>query len=149
MPIYNPAVDRISGENQFVVHINLIPASATGAGPSAASETGAAYVVKQRTYVDFDLFDLSDTTIKGKLDCRGFVPNLSSNGDIRVFNATDGVELGAINFTETTPTQKSVALSSIPTSGLKLIELQMRKNAGTGGGFDIGTAGLTFYAEQN
>ena len=147
MPIFNPAVLRIAGENQFFVHLNLIPTSATGSGPSSAVESGAAYVVKARSLLNFSNFNLTGIAIKGQSNIIGYMPAGNGDGDVRIFNATDGVSLGSVNYTEVSPTLKTLTLSSIPTSGIKQLELQMRRNTGTGTGFTVDTASLVFFAE--
>jgi hypothetical protein len=52
------------------------------------------------------------------------------NGDVQLFNFTDSAAEVTINFTETTPTQKT-AVTSLPI-GIKLYEVRVRLNNGVG-----------------
>ena len=104
-------------------------------------------MVKARTFVNFSDFNLSGIVIKGSCVLSGYMPAGNGDGDARIFNATDGASLGSVNFTETSPTTKTITLSSIPTSGIKQVEFQMRRNTGTGTGFTVDTAAVAFYAE--
>jgi hypothetical protein len=123
-----PYTGAQSGGVQTVVWFHLLPQPASSGSPSDASEGGASFASKARFLFNFDRLNLSGTTLSGKLYARGRTP--SGNSDIRLYNVTDAVELGIINYTETVDTSKSTNLSSLPTSGLKLVEVQMRRTSG-------------------
>lgn len=111
-----------------LVWFHLIPQPGSSGTPNDATSTGASYEVRARFIFNFDRLNIPNTTLAGKMYARGMVN--ANEGDVRIFNVTDGQEMGVINFTETVLTTKEVALSNIPTSGTKVLEFQMRRNAG-------------------
>lgn len=114
-----------------MVWFHLLPQPASSGTPANAVETGAPYAVKARFLFDFTRLNIPNTVLSGKLYARGFVT--FGNGDIQLFNVTDGVEMGVINYSELEATNKTSApLTPIPTSGLKMIEVRLRKVAGAG-----------------
>jgi hypothetical protein len=125
-----PYTGSQSGGVQTVVWFHLLPQPASSGSPSDASEGGVSFASKARFLFNFDRLNLSGTTLSGKIYARGRTP--SGNSDIRLFNVTDAVQLGIINFTETVDTTKSADLASLPASGTKLVEVQMRRTSGAG-----------------
>lgn len=125
-------LDNLTGAGvvNSIVWFHLLPQPASSGTPSTASESGVSYVTKARFVFNFDRLNIADTILGGKLYARGMVP--AGNGDIRLFNVTDSVEFAVINFTESSFTTKSADLSSLPASGIKVCEVQMRKVAGAG-----------------
>lgn len=111
---------------------------------AAATTSSGTYEVKDRYLLRRDKFIRVDCTFAGILFVRGKVP-ATRNGDVRLFNETDSVELGTIHFTETTYTLKSVVLTSLPSSGDKIITFDMRMN--TAGSLDVDLAVAEFRAE--
>lgn len=129
-PADKQKIDDISqgGSVLSIVWFPLIPQPGSSGTPSDASSTGAAYEVRAKFLFNFDRLNIPNTTLAGKMYARGMVN--ANDGDVRLFNATDGQELGVINFTELVLTNKEVVLTNIPASGTKLVEYQMRRNAG-------------------
>lgn len=119
-----------SGAVLSIVWFHLLPQPASNGTPANTTESGVSYVTKARFIFNFDRLNISNTTLSGKMYARGLVG--SGNGDIRLFNVTDSVELGVINFTETIATTKSIDLTGLPTTGTKVLECQLRKPAGSG-----------------
>jgi hypothetical protein len=112
---------------QNLVWFHLLPQPASSGGPASASETGGTYAAKARFLFNFSRLNIPNTVLSGKLYVRGMVS--AGNGDIRLFNVTDAVELGVINYTEVSMTTKEVNLASLPVTGTKVVEVQMRKPA--------------------
>ncbi len=129
-PADKQKIDDLSqgGSVLSIVWFPLIPQPGSSGTPNDATSTGAAYEVRARFIFNFDRLNIPNTTLSGKMYCRGMVN--ANDGDVRLYNATDGQEMGMINFTELALTNKEVTLSNVPTSGTKLIEFQMRRNAG-------------------
>jgi len=125
-----PYTGSQSGGVQSIVWFHLLPQPASSGSPSNATEGGTSYAAKARFLFNFARLNLSGTTLSGKLYANGRTPSTSS--DIRLYNVTDGVELGVINYTETVDTTKEVVLASLPTSGTKIVEVQMRRPTGPG-----------------
>jgi hypothetical protein len=111
---------------QNMVWFHLLPQPASSGTPANATESGASFAAKARFLFNFGRLNIPNTVLSGKLYARGLVS--ATNGDIRIYNVTDAVEMGLINFTELVMTTKEVALTPIPTSGTKVIEFQMRKS---------------------
>ena len=116
----------VAGVTQSIVWFHLLPQPASSGTPSDASSTASAYESKARFLFNFDRLNVPGTTLSGKFYVRGRVN--SGNGDVRLLNVTNGVELAVVNFTETSETTKEASLSGVPTSGIKLVEIQMRRN---------------------
>jgi hypothetical protein len=118
---------NVPGQVQLLQWFHLLPQPASSSTPASATESSPNYAAKARFLFNFARLDLSGTTRSGQLYVRGMVA--SQNGDVRVFNVTDNVEMAVINFTELVMTTKSVVILSgdIPTSGIKVCEIQMRK----------------------
>lgn len=122
---------QVPGQVQLLQWFHLLPQPASSSTPASATESSPAYAAKARFLFNFDRLNLSGTTRSGQLYVRGMVA--SNNGDVRIFNVTDGVEMAVISFTELVMTTKSVVILSgvIPISGIKVCEIQLRK-AGAG-----------------
>lgn len=118
-----------SGAIRGSMHVHFVPYSGTTNAPAEAYTNSSNYEVRQRLLVDFD--DLGAGTRSGHILARAYVTGSTPSADVRIYNATDYVELGVVNFTEGSATTKSAALSSVPASGVKLLELQIRRTNGT------------------
>ena len=117
-----------SGASGRMIDVHFIPNAGTTNAPEETYTNNANYEIRQKILVDFS--HLGAGSRAGDLHARAYVTGSSPNGDVRLYNATDNVELGAVNFTEGSATTKSATLSSIPASGVKLIECQIRRNSG-------------------
>ena len=105
------------------------------------------YETKARFLLIRDKFTRTGCVFVGKLYVRGMVSAAGKNGDVRVHNVTNDVQLGVINFTETAFTLKSVDLSGLPASGNKEIEVQFRKNT-TGTTLTVDLLTVEFAAQK-
>lgn len=110
--------------------INVLPQPATNGTVLNATTTSTSYDVKARFLLDFSTLVKTGATVVGTMHVRAFIN--TNNGDARIYNATDSQEMAALNFTETSATTKSATMSNVPTSGVKLIEFQMKRNGVTG-----------------
>lgn len=127
-PTDKQIIDDLSGPGTVlsIVWFHLLPQPASSGTPAVADTSSASYISKARFIFNFDRLNIPNTTLSGKLYVRGMVS--ANNGDVRLYNVTDAVELAAINFTELTFTTKTVNLSGLPASGVKVVEVQMRRN---------------------
>lgn len=126
----NPTVPGFNetGQVQVLEHFNMLPQPGESGPPADAASTSASFEVRAKVLVDFDRFNLSSTTLSGQLISRAYVSGGGTpSGEIRLYNATDGAQLALISVTELVSTTKSTALSSIPASGKKSIEVQIRR----------------------
>lgn len=118
---------NISSQVQIFQWFHLLPQPASSGTPSNATSTSSSYSSKARFLFDFGRLNLSGTSLSGKMYVNGYVSGAGLSGNIRLYNVTDGIEMGLITYTETAATIKTVALTSIPTSGIKIVEIQMRR----------------------
>ena len=124
-------VTLTSGEVTDLMMHHLIPAGTSGTNTFlAVEESSTSFVIKARVEVNFARFNRSGTTLKGTLYARLRVDNAASVGTIRLFNETDGVELGNITTSSTTNVELSIALSSLPSTGVKCITCEMKNDIG-------------------
>ena len=126
-------IDDLSGAGTVlsIVWFHLLPQPASSGTPANAQEGSPSYAAKARFIFNFDRLNIPNTTLSGKIYARAYLGSAGS-GDVRLYNVTDATELGVINYTETSATTKEATLSSIPTSGTKIIEVQVRKASGPG-----------------
>ena len=117
---------NVEGDIQNLDAINFIPQPASSGAVTETTEGSSSYSAKARCLYNFSKLVRSGATVSGTMYVRASVP--SGSGYVRVYNVTDGQEMAAINFTETSATTKSAALTNIPPSGVKLMEIQMRKS---------------------
>jgi len=117
-------------EVQTINTINVLPQPATNGTVGNATTTSTAYEVKARFVLDFATLAQQGTTATGRMHCRAYIN--ANNGDVRFYNVTDDVEMVVINFTETSATTKSGNMSTLPTTGVKIVECQARRNGVTG-----------------
>ena len=90
-----------------------------------------AYSVYARACVNFDRLTRAGTNLEGCLSLFSYVQAIpaGTTGYVRVYNVTDGNDMGSETLVDvTTSTQFLIPLSSIPTTGLKQIEFQMQCN---------------------
>jgi len=136
-------IDDIAVPNQVQVlqWFHLLPQPGASGTPNNATQNGTTYEARARFLFNFDRLNRQGTTLSGNMYARAMVS--ANNGDIRLYNVTDGVQLAVINFTELTMTSKLQALASIPTTGLKVVEVQFRRN-GVGGTLTCEAASADF-----
>lgn len=99
--------------------------------PNDSQETSGTWVVKARRLLDFTAMKRDGTTFTGTMITHGKCDS-GVTGEVRLYNETDAQQLGLISYTETSYTNKSAALSNVPTSGVKLITIEMRRTVGSG-----------------
>lgn len=120
---------NVTNQVQILQWFQLLPQPASSGTPVNADSTSAAYEAKARFLFNFARLNIQGTTLSGNMYVRARITGGGSpNGDIRVYNVTDGQQLGVINFTEGAFTTKTQALANIPTTGVKVVEIQMRRN---------------------
>ena len=96
--------------------------SCAGTPPKTNS---AIYVLLSNTLLNFG--DLYYSSIKVIFRVRARMVTSGGSGDIRIYNATDAVELAAANFTSTSWIWQNIDISSVvPTTGLKELEIHYR-----------------------
>ena len=132
------------GQSQDVFYHHCIPSGASGTNTFlSVEESDTSFVVKWRSLINFARFNLPETSLQGTLYVRGFVD--SGTGEIRLRNVTDATTFTTISYTELVNTTKQQGLSSLPSTGVKIVELQMRNTAG--GKFTVDTADFDMFQE--
>lgn len=139
---------RPAGETQVLEARNLLPQTGVTTPPTSATVTASSFEVRARTSINFDRLNKEGCTTKGKLYVQAYA-DASATGEVRIYNQTDGVQLALISFSETSATVKSADLASIPSSGIKVLTLEIRRPTGSGSlKFIIDTASIDFTRES-
>lgn len=115
--------------------IALLPQPAAGnSTPGSAQANGAAFGVRGISIFNFDLLSGAGVVQAGELIVSIKGSSAGTEGEIRLFNRTDGQDMGTIAMPAGTTafTLFTTDLINIPATGRKIIEIQMRRSAGGG-----------------
>jgi len=134
---------RASGEIVKLEAFTFLPQPGANGSVTAASTTSATPQVKARTILDFSRWQGSGLTVVGKFYVFGYVAS-GVTGTATFKNITDNTTLATLTFTETVPTLKTADLANIPTSGVKVVEVQMYRSGA--GAFTVDSAAVDLAA---
>ena len=138
-----------SGDALGFSMLHLLPQPATGSStPGTAKGNNASFGVRAIAIFDFDLLQKVGVVAAGKLIFSAQMSAAGNVGEVRLFNRTDATVLAlkTVPAGTTSFTLFEEPLTSIPASGIKILELQMRRVSG-GGNVEVEAAMAEFVQE--